>query len=283
MRQSLGLCHACRTRSGAWRRGGRVLPLVLLLGLPAAVALADLAGLDKPADGEAMQVRVETITRQIRSRPDVATLYVQRGEAYFKLHAFDKAIEDYSTAIRLDDRQDDAYFGRGMALGRSGALDKGIADLDVYLRRHPQSSLAHTKRGVRYLWKGDETSAEKDFVEAISLDPHNAEAHDDLGVICARRGEYDKAMAHFSATIANDPSYKKAYHNLAMVYYLTDREQLGLETVDQAIKLAPEDRNTLLLKSKILESLGRHEEARRIRDDADFQPASNWSEQIPVQ
>ena len=267
----------------AGRRCGRSLVHALPLFLFCALAWGDLAGFDKPADAEAMQDRVDAVSRQIRARPDAAELYVQRGEAYFKLREFDKAIDDYSTAIRLDDRQDDAWFGRGMAYGRSGEIDKGIADLGVYIQRHPKSSLAHTKRGVRYLWKGDEANAEKDLAEAIALDPRNAEAHDDLGVIRARRGDYDKAAEHFNMTIRHDPTYQKAYHNLAMVYYLINREPQALTAVNVSLKLAPEDRNALLLKSKILESLGRHDEARRVREEAEFLPAGNWSEQMPVQ
>jgi len=270
---------ACR----AGRRCGRGLGSALLLVTFCMAAWGDPASLDMPADSEAMQDRVDAVSRQIRSRPDAPELYVLRGEAYFKLREFDKAIDDFSTAIQLDDRQDDAWFGRGMALGRNGEIDKGIADLGVYIKRHPKSSLAHTKRGVRYLWKGDEANAEKDLVQAIALDPHNAEAHDDLGVIRARRGEYDKAAEHFTTTIRHDPTYQKAYHNLAMVHYLVGREQQALMAVNESVKLAPEDRNALLLKSKILESLGRHAEAKRIREEAEFLPAGNWSEQMPVQ
>jgi Flp pilus assembly protein TadD len=68
-----------------------------------------------------------------------------------------------------------------------------------------------------------------------------------------------------------------------MVYYLVGREQQALTVVSEAVRLAPEDRNALLLKSKILESLGRHEEARHIREEAEFLPAGNWSERMPVQ
>jgi tetratricopeptide (TPR) repeat protein len=263
-------------------RGGWCNLLALPFLLICSLAWGDLAGLDKPANSEAMQAQLEVLNRQIRSRPDAAALYVQRGETYFKLREFDKAIEDYNTAIRMDDSQDDAYFGRGMTLGRSGEIDKGIADLDVYIRRHPKSSLAHTKRGVRYLWKGDEANAEKDFIQAIALNPRNAEAHDDLGVIYARRGDYGKAAEHFSATIRIDSTYQKAYHNLAMVYFLTDHESQALTVVNEALQLVPEDRNTLMLKSNILDSLGRAEEARRTREEAEFLPAGNWSERMPV-
>ena len=109
---------SCHPRYGARRGGGWNRLLALPLFMIGTLAWADLAGLDKPADSEAMQARVNAVSRQIRVRPDAPELYVQRAEAYFKLREFDKAIEDYSTAIRLDEHQDDAYFGRGMALGR---------------------------------------------------------------------------------------------------------------------------------------------------------------------
>ena len=142
---------ASRGRS-TWRGAWQWLAWTfLLLGSP---AWADPFGLEEPATQEAVQAQIDVLTRQIDSRPD-ASHYVKRGEAYFKLRDFDKAIEDFSKAIQMNDRLDDAYYGRGMALARNGEIEKGIADLSVYIKRRPKSSLAHTKRGVRYLWNGD--------------------------------------------------------------------------------------------------------------------------------
>ena len=120
-------------------------------------------------------------------------------------------------------------------------------------------------------------------MKAIALDPRNAEAHDDLGVIHARRGDHAQAIRHFSTTIKLDPSYQKAYHNLAMVYYLAGQDARALVVVDESLRLRPEDRNSLLLKGEILETLGRHPEARTVREEAEFLPDGNWSEQAPVQ
>lgn len=102
MHQTILSCHRCR---GALRRNKWGLLFVFSLYMAGSVAWGDLADLDKPADAEVLQDRVDAISRQIRSRPDAAAFFVQRGEAYFKLREFDKAIDDYSTAIRLDDRQ----------------------------------------------------------------------------------------------------------------------------------------------------------------------------------
>lgn len=246
---------------------------------PPAPALADF---DKPADAEVMEAEVARTTDALARAPRDARLYFARGAAHFKLRDFAQAVADFSAAIKLDDRLDDAYFGRGMALARNGDIDAGIADLSVYIKRNPNSSLAHTKRGVRHLWNGELDLAERDLKRAIALDANNAEAHDDLGVILAQREDYARAAEHFRTTIKLEPRYQKAYHNLAFVYYLMDQEPQALKAVDAALALG-EDRDSLLLKAVILEALGRAREAKAIKEQAEFLPEGNWSERAPIQ
>lgn len=253
------------------RLSGRALSVALCLWLlppaaPAAGPAFDLARLDELVDSEEVTREVARLDAALRTQPKSAALYARRGAAWFKLREFDKTIEDFTTALR-----------------RNGQLDEALIDLGVYIHRHPTSSLAYTKRGVRYLWKGDLENAEKDFTRAIALDPGNAEAHDDLGVIHAQRGGYDKALQHFQATVKHDPTYQKGYHNLAMVYYLTSRNDQALSAVQKALQLTPEARDSLLLKGAILEALGRHAEARTLKDDAEFLPQGERSSRMPVQ
>lgn len=253
---------------------------LLTLARPAAPGTPNDGGSD---DREAAEHRIELLTGLIAITPDKPQWYVQRGELYFQLQEFDLAIDDFSKAIALDDDQDDARFGRGMALGRAGRIAEGIADLDVYIQRHPDSSRAHTKRGVRYIWLGDLERAERDLSRAVELDPANAEAHDDLGVIHAQQQRYDRAASHFQAAIDRDPSYQKAHHNLAMVQHLTGQNDAALVRIGQALQLAPQSRNSLLLKAAILDALGRKDEARAISEHAEFLPEGNWSERFSVQ
>jgi len=239
---------------------------------------------DAPADdAEAIGRRVNTLTQQLKHSPRDAGLLIQRGDLYFKMHEFDQAILDYSAAISIDPRADEAYFGRGMALGRAGQIREGIQDLSVYIQRHPHNARAYTKRGVRYLWLHDDKRAEQDLIKAIELNSANAEAHDDLGVIYARRGKYAEALQHFGATVSIDPTYFKGYHNQAMVYYISGDYHRALQAVERSLQLVPEQRNTMLLKADILKALGRAREARKARDDAEFIPEGNWSERITVQ
>ena len=122
--------------------------------------LAALALVLAPVGSAAFQTREDALAalqqyhRLIEAAPGVAVFYTQRGDAYYALNDLYAAMENYTAAIKLDDRQDQAFFGRGMALGRMGLVDEAIADLDVYIQRHPNSSVAYTKRGVRNIWSG---------------------------------------------------------------------------------------------------------------------------------
>jgi len=251
--------------------------------------LTEIATTPQPQDVGSLKTvddynrRIETYTASLKRDPKNVELLIRRGDLYFHIHEFEQAIADYSDAIDLDKDADAAYFGRGMALGRYGQIREGIADLSIYIQRHPQESRAHTKRGVRYLWIRDEKRAVQDFTTAIALDPTNSEAHDDLGVILARRKDYIGALKHFNAAIKHDPTYFKAYHNQAMVYYISGQDVLALGAVEQCLALAPDQRNSLLLKADILHAMGRDKEAAQIKDNAEFLPEGNWSERVTVQ
>jgi tetratricopeptide (TPR) repeat protein len=254
----------------------------MVLQVPAFAFVFEVERLDEPAAHEEVKELLEQHTQAITRNPRSAAAYARRGASHFKLRDFERAAADFTKAIELEDL-DEAYFGRGMALGRNGFLDEGIADLGVFIERHPKSSLAYTKRGVRYIWKGDFESAERDLREALAIDPNNAEAHDDIGVIYARRSEYERAAEHFRATVRTDPSYQKGHHNLAMVYLLLGRDGEALPVVERALQLQPESRDSLLLKSVILESLGRVKEAKAIRDEAEFLPEGDASARLPIE
>ena len=251
------------------------LSMILVSVIYAATATIVLA--DDDIDSQ-----IKHYTHALKTAPKSVALLIKRGDLYFKLHKFDMAIADYTSAIKLDAHADKAYYGRGLALGRNGNIRQGIKDLSIYLSRHPTDSNAYTKRGVRYLWLREDRKAEKDLSKAVALNPNNAEAHDDLGVVIARRGDYTTASKHFTSAMVIDPTYFKAFNNLAMVFYLTEDDDLALYTINESLDLRPDQRSPMLLKAKILHALGRDAEAAKVQEYAEFLPKGDWSEHVPL-
>src|SRR5262249_5662959 len=93
----------------------------------------------------------------------------------------DRAIADYSEAIRLDPKLPVAARNRGNAYKDKGDFDRAIADSSEPIRlapeveaAHPETiirRLAHYNRGGAYESKGDFDRAIADFSEVIRLNP----------------------------------------------------------------------------------------------------------------
>ena len=211
-----------------------------------------------------------------------ARSFLKKANEHLGRRELAEAIDFFTRALHLDDTLDEAYFGRGMARGSSGLIDEGVADLSVYIARHPNSSRAYTKRGIRKVWKGDTESAYQDFLKAIALDPGNAEAYDDIGVIYAQRRDYKQALESFRNVIRLEPLYFKAHHNMALVYHILGESETALTEVNNALRLKTDSRNSMRLKSVILERLGRHKESQEASEEAEFMPEENWSEVAPL-
>jgi Flp pilus assembly protein TadD len=243
------------------------------------LSLASGAG---AATRDEVEAQIAALDRRIAAEPARAELLTQRGDLRYLQDDLQRAVEDFSAAIKLDKRQDRAWFGRGMALGRMGRIDESIADLDVYIKRHQRDSVALTKRGVRNIWRNNLADAERDLTRAVKVDPKNAEAHDDLGVVYAKTHRLAEAAEHFATTIQLDPSYQKAYHNLAICYHAIGQFESALKVVDAGLTLAAENRPSLTLKAAILKAMGRTKEAQEIAEQVEFLPQDNWTERSAI-
>ena len=67
----------------------------------------------------------------------------------------DKAIADYTEAIRLNPKYALCYSNRGFAYDNKGDHDKAIADYTEAIRLDPHNSVTYSNRSVAYGSKGD--------------------------------------------------------------------------------------------------------------------------------
>ena len=221
------------------------------------------------------------VTKQVKNNTTASKTAVELAIEYFNGHNFGRAISILSQELRINPDNDEALFWRGMAYGRDQQHANGIADLGRYIIKYPDNSRAYTKRGVRYIWAGKLQLAKQDLQKAIALDAGNAEAHDDLGVIEAQFKNYSQAMHHFQTALGNDPGYQKAWHNMAMVNYVSGQHSQALQHVEKSLSLKP-NRDSMLLKSLILESQGHLELAAQVRNSSNQFPENNWSESFSI-
>jgi tetratricopeptide (TPR) repeat protein len=157
---------------------------VIVIGAVSPPALAQIdqqvARCLGPHDASPANLRIEGCTWAIQSGrwsgKDLAFAYYNRGNAYFDNKEHDRAIADFSEAIRLDPPFAPTYNNRGGAYRIKGDYERAIADYDEAIRLDPKYALACYDRGLAHLARKSYDQAIADFSKAIELEPDFTEA-----------------------------------------------------------------------------------------------------------
>jgi tetratricopeptide (TPR) repeat protein len=184
---------------------------------------------------------IADFTQAIRLDPDSASAYIERGGAYDAKGYHDQAIADYSQAIRLAPDYYSAYSVRGLAYSEKGDYDRAIADYSQAIRLNPDYSRAYSNRGNAYNHKGEYDRAIDNYNQAIRLNPNDATALYNRGVAYNNKGEYDKAITDYNRAIRFNPNFAEAYHNRAFAYINKEDYDRAIADYNQAIRLDPND------------------------------------------
>lgn len=108
--------------------------------------------------------------------------YVNQGYKLLQEGQFDRAIQAYTKAIKINPDDYTLYNDRGLIFYAQRRFDKAIADFDKSIELHP-ASLTYNNRGVAYEDKGDKEKAIADYRKALELDPTNEQANKNLNAI----------------------------------------------------------------------------------------------------
>ncbi len=83
---------------------------------------------------------------------------------------FDKAVDDYSSAIKLDEAYAQGYFNRGMAYESLGKLDRAIADYQIATTRNPGVVSWQFAKANALEKKGDYPTAITAYTDLVRID-----------------------------------------------------------------------------------------------------------------
>jgi tetratricopeptide (TPR) repeat protein len=156
-----------------------------------------------------MQQRIDTCTALIQSARESKArraAYVNRGVAYADSGELDRAIADYTEALKIDPTHLTAYRNRGIAFEHKGDLDRAIADYDEVIKIKPEDPFGYYARGDVYFTKGDPDRAIADYSEAIRRNPKYVKAYRQRGETYQFMGELERAIADFSELITLEPN-----------------------------------------------------------------------------
>ena len=147
-----------RSRSYAYDDARREAAQLGLILVPAGIALIEFA----------------RIKMDLAKRKDKLAAYLRiAGKAYLS-GDFDRAIAEYSIAIRVEPSRIESYVKRGQAWMQKGEYDRSVADYDRALKLDPDLAAAYLNRGIVLAARGDNEMAVDDFDRALELGPTDA-------------------------------------------------------------------------------------------------------------
>ncbi|MEO6456880.1 MAG: tetratricopeptide repeat protein [Chloroflexia bacterium] len=225
------LTRGAGTRTSS-RPNTRLIAATLIL---AAVALIAAAGLFVAlGGGRSASLSPEQI-------PPDAAAHNSLGISAQDAGDLDKAIAEFSEAIRLKPDYATSYLYRALVYRSMNRLDEAIADLNRAAELEPEKGQVYLERGNTYMYGNNYDSALPDFTRAIQLLPTEPDPYYLRGLIYLDTQQYDEAIDDFNKVVDLQPSWQDAYHKRGNAYARKTDYATAIENYTEAIELTPDN------------------------------------------
>ena len=166
-----------------------------------------------------------------------AIAYYDRGNAYKNLKDYDRALSDYSEALKLDPQYAHAYLNRGWVYAAKNDAARSIADSTRAIELDPTEKLAYLDRGLAYRFQRNFDAAIADYSQAIKLGANAGRDYQGRGLAYAGKGDFQSAVGDYNEAIKRGPADAQTLWARADAYRLMNKLDPAIADYDAAIKL----------------------------------------------
>ena len=189
-------------------------------------------------------VAIAACNRAIESRTfsggELAALHNDRGWAHYGMGNLDRAIADYTEAIRINPKVAATFTNRGIAWHDRRDYDRALADTNEAIRLDPSFYFARSIRGLVWHAKGDFNNAIADYAEAIRLDPKDYGARmNRCWTRAAFNRDLEQALVDCNEGLRLEPDQPDVLETRAFVYFRMSRMAEAIADYERALKLDP--------------------------------------------
>jgi len=154
---------------------------------------------------------VKSLTAKLADNPDDASALYRRGQVYASKGAYNLAIKDFDSSIRLDPKDVEAFNNRCWARTVIGDLKAALKDCNEALRLRPNFVDALDSRGLVNLKSGQTKNAIADFDAALKINPRLTSSLYGRGLAKQRSGAVSEGELDITNAKAMDPNIAKEF------------------------------------------------------------------------
>ncbi len=153
-----------------------------------------------------------TAEEAVKRNPKDAVALLQRAKAKSYLHDYPAAQLDYTTALRYQRNNPDAYYNRGVNRLMMKEYKSATADFAGAIKYRPDDKESFFGRGVAKMQMYQYKSAVTDFTRAIQLDSAYADAWEYRGISYSSFDKLPEARRDLERATRLNPGAAKSLH-----------------------------------------------------------------------
>jgi tetratricopeptide (TPR) repeat protein len=183
---------------------------------------------------------VDAFTQALRLNPSMAAAHLGLGSMYHNMGRLADAVESLTAAVRLDPQNAIAHLNLGVTLAALRRQDEALFELNEAKRLNPQSARVHAEIGAALdNGFGQMDGALAEFQEAARLDPGKPPVHDSIGFMLMRLGRFSEAIEPLTEALRLDPGYRAARYHVSSAYTQLGRYQDAITSWTTFLELVP--------------------------------------------
>ncbi|MCF8128751.1 MAG: DUF898 family protein [Deltaproteobacteria bacterium] len=148
-----------------------------------------------------LEKKLERADLSIKENPENEMAYYNRAFLYASKGEFNRAIKDYTEAIRINPNNADAYYNRGMAWVALKNYDKAVRDFGKVVAIKPSFEDAYCNRGNGYYSLGKYDLAVRDYDKALKINPGDGDVYFNRGLAYLALKQRGKALSDFERAL----------------------------------------------------------------------------------
>jgi len=191
-----------------------------------------------------------------------AEQYAEEGSKYAKDKQYDKAVESFKQAIKLNPNLAAAYHGLGGVYINMGRSSDALEPMKTAVRLAPDNALIHLNLGITYanLRRPDDAIAELNI--AKQLNANDARIYIEIGnVLHNSFGRIEDALAMYLEARRLNPNISAVHHNIGLMQMRLGKFSEATAPLQEALRLDPNYRNARYLLSDAYSKVGRYDDA----------------------
>ena len=201
---------------------------------PKSVTFLNILGISLCAVAE-YEKAIERFKTAIKIDPQCPDAFNNMGIALYETDNLQSAVEHYQKALSINSDYSDAHVNFGNALKGLGNYEAALTSYEQALMMASNYPEAYFNMGIAYALKDDLKRASDCYQNAVACRAAYPEAHNNLGVVLNEMGDFSAALKSYARAIELRTDYPEAHQNMGIALTAKGDLSAAVESFKKAV------------------------------------------------